>query len=116
MFIKRGKKGTDSRYWVPAIWGAVSIAETAWKGLGFAEHTEMVVSSGCEGKHGRGSKHYVGMAADIRTKDPAGAWELQDFEATEFADAIKDRLGDEYDVVMEPGHIHIELDPKAQLR
>ena len=66
--------------------------------------TDLVITSGIEGKHSRASKHYGGDAIDIRTRnleDPSG-----------FADALKRALGDDFDVILESNHIHVEYDPK----
>lgn len=62
-----------------------------------------------DGKHSPGSKHYTGHAFDIRTRDiPADQWQL-------VAGDIRERIGTEYDVVVEKDHIHVEFDPKTPI-
>ncbi len=69
----------------------------------------MTVTSCADGKHSAGSKHYTGGAFDIRTRDiPKDQWQL-------VASDIRERLGSEYDVVVEADHFHVELDPKTPI-
>jgi len=64
------------------------------------------ITEGTGGKHGTGSLHYVGLAIDIRTRNIVGGKE-------EFiAQQIRVNLGEQYDVVLESDHIHIEFQPK----
>lgn len=65
-------------------------------------HTELVVTSGKDGTHGKNSLHYEGKAVDLRT------WNVLDALVKQ----LKAHLGPNYDVVLEKDHIHIELDPK----
>ena len=69
-----------------------------------------VITSAKDGKHGRGSLHYVGLAIDLRTHMLSVA-----DQALVTAD-LKDKLGAQYDVVLEGGgqnaHIHLEFQPK----
>ena len=70
---------------------------------------EMVVTSVVDGKHSRGSLHYTGCAVDLRTRnlDPA--------EIQKVAVKARERLGDDFDVVVEKTHMHVEYQPKAPL-
>jgi hypothetical protein len=69
----------------------------------------MTITSCNDGKHSPGSKHYVGGAFDIRTRDiPQDQWQI-------VAGDIRERLGTEFDVVVEKDHFHIELDPKTPI-
>lgn len=63
--------------------------------------------TGCiDGRHSRGSLHYLGLAIDLRTRDlPSG-------EPYEIVNLLKSALGEDFDVVMESDHIHIEFQPK----
>jgi hypothetical protein len=63
-------------------------------------HTELVITSGKDGKHGEGSLHYEGKAVDLRT------WNV----LASLVNQLKAHLGPDYDVVLEADHIHIELD------
>jgi len=64
--------------------------------------TELVITSGRDGKHGLNSLHYQGLAVDLRT------WNLL---ATVVA-RIRAELGSDFEVILEKDHIHIEYDPK----
>lgn len=64
---------------------------------------ELVITSGLEGEHKKDSKHYTGEAIDVRT------WDLVNKQ--DCCTRIREALGDEYDVVLESSHIHIEYDP-----
>lgn len=93
----------------PQIGLAISVAAFAFDEIG---RPSMTVTSVTDGKHGRGSKHYVGNAVDIRTKDiPTDALKRSVFRA------VAEDLGPEFDVVLEwigepQEHLHIEWDPK----
>ncbi len=67
---------------------------------------ELVITEGTGSKHGRGSLHYVGQAIDIRTN--YFTKEQTDLVANE----IIESLNEQYDVVIEETHIHIEFQPK----
>jgi len=57
-----------------------------------------------DSKHSNGSLHYVGFAADIGLP-PAHLTNVM-------LEAIKLNLGQDFDVVIEKDHIHIEFQPK----
>tara|TARA_R110000823_G_scaffold210943_3_gene341310 strand:+ start:3583 stop:3894 length:312 start_codon:yes stop_codon:yes gene_type:complete len=80
------------------------IAEGYFDSMGISE---MVVTSATDGKHGVGSLHYVGYAADVRT------WAIQDGDLIDFTTGLSEELGEEFDVVLEKDHIHIEFQPKV---
>jgi hypothetical protein len=65
-----------------------------------------VITSGSEGKHMRGSKHYSYAALDFRTRD----WSHSTKQA--FMTGIQSRLGPKYQLVLEKTHLHIEFDPR----
>ena len=62
----------------------------------------MIVTSGFDGKHSATSLHYKGLAVDLRTRDFTDEW----------ARYLRNALGSGWDVVVEPDHIHVELDRK----
>ncbi len=81
---------------------AIFIAAEVWKEY----DRELVVTSLNDSKHSHGSKHYSGLAADLRTRY---------FEKEIVADValeLQERVGKDYDVVVEKTHIHIEYHPK----
>lgn len=66
----------------------------------------LTITSICDGVHKSGSLHYRGNAVDIRTSDmsPIGLKNL--------VSRVSKCLGDNFDVVLEPTHLHIEYDPR----
>lgn len=74
---------------------------------------ECVITSGSDGKHGVNSLHNkdgICNAVDCRTRHI-----LVETNKKEIRDKIKERLGENYDVVLEKDHIHIEYDPEHTL-
>lgn len=63
------------------------------------------ITSAREGEHSPGSLHYEGAAIDLRTRD------LNIAQKVDYAAALREVLGDDFDIVIEPSHIHIEYDP-----
>lgn len=77
--------------------------------LGFK--LDLWITSGNDGVHMRGSKHYEDAALDIRTKN------LSKTDKHLLKDTIKSRLGRDFDLVLEDEdgpneHLHVEYDPK----
>ena len=71
-----------------------------------AEGEHLIITSCLEGKHSKGSRHYVGLAIDLRSRY---------FTAEQKAHVVaslKEALGEQYDVVAELTHIHVEFDPR----
>ena len=67
------------------------------------------ITSANDSKHGELSLHYKNRAFDIRIYNITGKVH---FEAELWAARLALALGEEYDVVKEKDHIHIEWDPK----
>jgi hypothetical protein len=73
-----------------------------------------VITSAKDGTHKNGSKHYVGLAVDVRAND------LPIAKARALTAEIKRLLGSRFDVILEDAdsivepndHIHVEYDPK----
>ncbi len=91
----------------PELLSALAVVETLHQELTFRE---AVITSLNDGNHRPGSRHYEGYAADIRV------WYTDALDATwNFAQGLRDRLGEDYDVVFgTPGHtnhVHVEFDP-----
>ena len=68
---------------------------------------DATITSVIDGKHSRTSLHYVGYAIDVRTRD------IKPKMQTEYVRQLKEALTDEYDVILESDHIHIEFQPKG---
>jgi hypothetical protein len=65
---------------------------------------DVVITSGTDGKHMKGSKHYTGEALDLRTSN------IPAHQRKKYVDRLNAKLP-EYDVIDEGDHIHIEYDP-----
>ena len=65
---------------------------------------DVTITSGTDGKHMVGSKHYSGEALDIR---------LLGERTKEFMARLSSRLGSAYQVILEADHIHVEFDPRT---
>lgn len=68
---------------------------------------DTTITSAFDGIHSAGSLHYHGLALDFRTRH------IPTRDRDPLARAIKEALGHEFDVVLEPTHLHIEFDPKG---
>lgn len=67
----------------------------------------LVITSAYDGKHMTGSYHYKGKALDIRIVHiPEKFW-------AEIVKDLKRLMGEEYDVILEKDHIHIEPSPSS---
>jgi hypothetical protein len=87
---------------------AMFIAASLWGKL--FKGMDCIVTS-CTDSHAdiAGSLHPTGFAFDIRIR----SFPLPIKENVELAaQALRDSLSDEYDVVVESDHIHVEFDPK----
>lgn len=83
---------------------ALIAAEKIWKELGRPEG--VTITSALDGVHSAGSLHYYGFAIDLRTRYFTAEQKVA------AAQALMLELPVEYEVIMEPTHIHIEYDPK----
>lgn len=84
----------------PEVVLALHIAQHIYEAFDF----DFVVTSLVEGTHTRASLHYTGCAADLR---------LPPSRAVEVVAALQSALGDDFDVVLEGDHVHMEFQPKA---
>ena len=80
-----------------------AIANAAWD-LPY----DITITSGTDGKHKVGSKHYSSEALDIRIFNFPS-----DQDQDLFIYRLKARLGKDYDVILEKDHIHVEYDVKS---
>ena len=64
-----------------------------------------IVTSGTEGDHMAGSLHYVGKAIDLRSRD------LTSMQVVQLLGSLRAWLGEDFDVIDEVNHIHVEYDP-----
>ena len=86
----------------PGLLVALMVADGVYSERGY----ECVLTSGRDGTHSTTSLHYAGAAVDLRVNNvPA---ELR----PGIRDSIKHRLNQDFDVLLEDDHIHIELQPR----
>ena len=107
------KHGVKLQGMGPEIVMGALVADTVWKEHGRPEG--VTITSIVDGKHSKRSLHYVGNskvnkfgnAIDLRTR-----YFNRDKQIEITAD-LKSKLTDEFDVVLEKDHIHLEFDPKT---
>ena len=97
--FKEGVRITGVR---PELVTAMYVCSTVYDEFGH----NCVITSVCEGKHSRTSLHHSGAAFDLRTK-PYLEERIKDIVRE-----IRDALTEEFDVVLEKDHIHVEFQPK----
>ena len=96
------KPGVDLRGVRPEIVVAMLLLEPV-----LLEHdSDFVVTSCTDGKHMAGSKHYEGLAIDVRSRN------LPKERHTACLIAMRETLGPQFDVILEGDHFHVEFDPK----
>jgi len=67
-----------------------------------------VITSGSDGKHGPNSLHYKGKALDLRINT------ILKEQLPTVHKELKWALGEQFDVVLESDHFHLEFDPKER--
>jgi hypothetical protein len=97
------KHGVDLRGMQPQMALAYSIASSIYS---MKAGARCVITSCSDGKHGPNSLHYKGMALDLRTNS------LRPDQVHPVYLTLKEALGNQFDVVLEGDHIHLEFDPK----
>lgn len=83
---------------------AIQTASLVWEEYGVRE---LVITSGSDGVHSPNSKHYEGNAVDIRK------WNIPESKRDCVVITLRLLLGDEYQVILEDTHIHVEYDPEG---
>ena len=90
-------------------WIVGHMAVIADQVYGAHDEFECVITSAMDGVHSVGSLHYSGQAIDLRLpndRSKCGAIKLD----------LANRLGDDFDVVLEADHLHLELQAKQPYR
>ena len=67
---------------------------------------ETVITCGIEGLHSKYSLHPLGRAVDLRI------WAYDSAQLDALVNEVRERLGKDYDIVIEKDHVHMEYDPK----
>ncbi len=101
MKLKSGVKPTGLR---PEILLAMIIADGVYQKHGH----DLVITSLLDGAHSVTSLHYAGCAADLRTI----AANIPGSTIDAIAADIRKALSGDYDVIVEPDHIHLEFQPR----
>jgi len=97
------KEGVSLDGLKPEILSILDIVDSVYKDLA---GREVVITSTTDSKHGVKSFHYSGFAIDTRIRD------LTPKQSANILVELKNKLGKDYDVVLEIDHFHIEYDPK----
>ncbi len=87
----------------PELVLALRVAEAVYEDMG----AELTVTALTDGQHMTGSLHYKGLAADLRS------WNVPAQKLDFLIYSLKAALGQEFDVVKEADHVHMEFDPKG---
>ena len=98
----RIKSGVEMVNISPQITLAIQIAHSVYSQF----NTDCVITSLTDGKHRENSLHYKGLAVDLRTRN------IQKDQKIPLINTLRSEIGENYDVVLEKTHVHIEYDPK----
>jgi hypothetical protein len=101
------KKGVQLAGVQPVMWRIAVVLEDL-----YAKYkSDLVITSGTDGKHGKNSLHPKGRALDFRTSNLPGGY--QGLAAQDVSQRLKVIVaGRGYDIVLEEDHLHVEYDPK----
>jgi hypothetical protein len=89
----------------------VRIIDVARETAPMLEKGTVWITSANDSKHMAGSLHFNNRAFDIRIKNIIAGMAFP-LAARGWAERMQVALGDDYDVVLEDDHIHVEYDPK----
>jgi hypothetical protein len=89
----------------------VKIIDAARETAPMLEKGTVWITSANDSEHMEGSLHYKNRAFDIRIKNIIGDIQVK---ARLWAERMQVALGDDYDVLLEKDHIHVEYDPASQ--
>jgi uncharacterized protein YcbK (DUF882 family) len=96
------KEGVRIQGIQPEMCFGLTIVSSNYHAMGY----DCVITSANDGEHSEKSLHWAGAALDFRIKHMAeeDRWKL--------AHILQEALPDDFDVVLESDHIHIEYQPK----
>ncbi len=98
----RLKKGVDIFGIHPELIFGMVVVDQVFQNLG----EKAVFTSVCDGQHSNKSLHYKGLAFDVRTRN------ISKEDQTDIVDVLRYRLPDDWDIVLETSHLHVEYDRK----
>jgi len=93
---------------IAGVRSEIAIAINVAASVYFAYGYDCIVTSVVDGKHSRGSLHYSGGAMDLRTRHLPNLATVKSISHD-----IREGLTDEFDIILEKDHIHIEFQPKG---
>lgn len=95
---------------VHPMWWALHVIESEWESR--YNLPVLRVTRGVDGEHRHKSAHYSGRAVDLRV------WGLksQGLDLKSVAQGLQKELGPDFDVVPHETHLHVEFDPKVQIK
>ena len=96
------KSGVNCAHLSTGVLLGLLVAERVFDALGY----KLVITSGLDGEHSKTSLHYAGEAVDLRTRH------VQPQHLPLIVDEIRKSLGENYDVVLEATHLHVEHQPR----
>ncbi len=96
------KPGVDVSVLSPQILLAIAEAREVYRKYG----VDLTLTSGRDGVHGVHTLHKHGHAVDLRI------WNLPEGSPPRATEQIAKALGEQFDVVLESDHIHMEYDPR----
>jgi len=99
--MTRIKAGVDIGELRAVMVVGLMVAQEAFGAVG----KELVVTSGDDSKHSKNSLHYQNKALDLRTRHLAPG------EGESIVAQMQDNLGNDWDIILEDDHIHMEYDP-----
>ncbi len=82
---------------------ALQVIDGVYERIGVSE---TVITSGLDGRHSATSRHYLGYALDIRTRNVPMA------QREELTKQVKKALGQDFFVLLERDHLHVNIKPK----
>jgi len=91
----------------------VRIIDVARETAPMMEKVTVWITSANDSTHMEGSLHFNNRAFDIRISNIIAATEFP-YAARAWAEKMQIALGDNYDVVLEKDHIHVEYQPKEK--
>lgn len=100
--IKQGVRVGGLR---PEMALAYAIAQAVYIHEGLSHRC--VITGALEGRHRVGSLHYVGLALDLRLPDQTNSALNGKIAAT-----LAENLGEDFDVILESDHLHLEFQPE----
>jgi len=100
MFLKKGVKiqGISNEMLL-----GLFVADQVYQEHGY----ELTITSVIDGRHSKTSLHYSGNGGDLRTRD------IPEDDREPIRASIKERLGIDFDVILESDHIHMEYQPRG---